>query len=187
MKRFLFLTMLLLLMAGNTLMAQKGPGGQPPKMTEDQLSHELASRIARCLQLDEEKTAKFIPIYVDYRSELKKVWDKYRPKPEKQGEAEKQKPRQLSNEELEKKNADRFARCRATIDVEETYYKRFLKVLNQCQYEKMLQLEKTHLKRMKEERMRRMQQHKPKPQSKCSPSPNGNEEANCEADLALNS
>ena len=57
--------------------------------------------------------------------------------------------------------ANRFARSRATIDVEEAYYKRFLTVLTQQQYEKMQQLERMHLQRMKNEKMRRQQQRKP--------------------------
>jgi hypothetical protein len=45
--------------------------------------------------------------------------------------------------------------------VEEAYYKRFLTVLTQQQYEKMHQLERMHLQRMKNEKMRRQQQRKP--------------------------
>ena len=149
------------LMVGSTLMAQNKQGNkQPQKLTEEQISQKLAKRMACDLQLDEDKTTKFVPIYVDYRSELKKVWEKYSDHPkvkqEKTQGAEKQKPRQLTDEELEKMNANRFARSRATIDVEETYYKRFLTVLTQRQYEKMQQLEKMNLQRMKNERMRRM-------------------------------
>ena len=161
------------LLVGGTLMAQPKQGNkQPQKLTEEQLSQMLAKRMACNLQLDEDKTAKFVPIYVDYRADLKQVWEKYsdhpKAKPEKpQPGAEKQKPRQLSDEELEKMNANRFARSRATIDVEETYYNRFLTVLNQRQYEKMKQLEKMHLQRMKNERMRRM------PNGKFNGKPNG--------------
>ncbi|MBO4215072.1 MAG: hypothetical protein J5888_01910 [Bacteroidaceae bacterium] len=160
------------LMVGSSLMAQTKQGNkQPQKLTEEQISQKLAKRMACDLQLDEDKTTKFVPIYVDYRSELKKVWEKYsdhpKAKQEKTQGAEKQKPRQLTDEELEKMNANRFARSRATIDVEESYYKRFLTVLTQRQYEKMQQLEKMNLQRMKNERMRRM------PNGKFNGKPNG--------------
>ena len=140
------------LLVGGTLMAQPKQGNkQPQKLTEEQLSQMLAKRMAY---------------------ELKQVWEKYsdhpKAKPEKpQPGAEKQKPRQWSDEELGKMNANRFARSRATIDVEETYYNRFLTVLTQRQYEKMKQLEKMHLQRMKNERMRRM------PNGKFNGKPNG--------------
>jgi hypothetical protein len=169
MKKILFMAVAFL-MVGSTLMAQpKQAGKQPQKLTEEQLSQKLATRMATNLQLDEDKTEKFVPIYVDYRADLKKVWEKYanQPAAKPQQGADKQKPRQLSDEELEKMNANRFARSRATIDVEETYYKRFLTVLTQRQYEKMQQLEKMHLQRMKNERMRRM------PNGKFNGKPNG--------------
>ena len=173
MKKILSMAVAFLLVAGSTLMAQPKQGNkQPQKLTEEQISQKFATRMATNLQLDEDKTAKFVPIYVEYRADLKKVWEKYadhpKAKPEKpQPGAEKQKPRQCTDEELEKMNANRFARSRATIDVEETYYKRFLTVLTQRQYEKMKQLEKMNLQRMKNERMRRM------PNGKFNGKPNG--------------
>lgn len=162
MKRILSMTVAFLLVAGSTLMAQPQHPGKPQKMTEEQLSQQVATRMAQRLELDADKTAKFVPIYVDYRKDLKKVWDKYAtPFPQKGKPAAK--PQRPSDKELEQMAANRFARSRATIDVEETYYKRFLTVLTQQQYEKMQQLEKMHLQRMKDEKMRRQQQQK-KPQ-----------------------
>ena len=160
MKRLLLIAVAFLTMAGSTLMAQPRPDKKFPKMTEEQLSQEVATQMARRLELDEAKTSKFVPIYVDYRKELKQVWNKYaKPCPPKDKQAAK--PQCPSDKELEQMTANRFARSRATIDVEETYYKRFLTVLRQQQYEQMLQLEKMHLQRMKNEKMRRMQKGKP--------------------------
>lgn len=171
MKRILSMAVAFLFVAGCTLMAQPKQGGKPQRLTEEQLSQRLAARMACQLQLDEEKTTKFVPIYVDYRSELKTVWEKYSNHPAaKQGKpqgGEKPKYHQPTDEEMEKMNANRFARSRATIDVEETYYKRFLTVLTQRQYEKMKQLERMNLQRMKSERMRRM------PNGKFNGKPNG--------------
>lgn len=149
-----------LLVAGSTLMAQPQHPGKPQKMTEEQLSKQVATRMAQRLELDADKTAKFVPIYVDYRKDLKQVWEKYaKPFPPKDKPVAK--PQRPSDKELEQMAANRFARSRATIDVEETYYKRFLTVLTQQQYEKMQQLERMHLQRMKNEKMRRQQQKKP--------------------------
>ena len=160
MKRFLLIAVAFLTMAGSTLMAQSQCDKKPQKMSEEQLSQEVATRMARHLELDEAKTSKFVPIYVDYRKELKQVWNKYaKPCPPKDKQAVK--PQRPSEKELEQMTTNRFARSRATIDVEESYYKRFLTVLTQQQYEKMQQLEKMHLQRMKNERMRRMQKGKP--------------------------
>ena len=161
MKRLLLIAMALLMM-GSTMMAQPKQGPKPQKMSGEQLSQQVATRMAQRLELDAEKTAKFVPIYMDYRKELKQVWNKYThpcPPPPKDKHAAK--PQCPSEKELEQMATNRFARSRATIDVEETYYKRFLTVLTQQQYEKMLQLEKMHLQRMKDERMRRQQQKKP--------------------------
>ena len=149
-----------LLVAGSTLMAQPQHPGKPQKMTEEQLSKQVATRMAQRLELDADKTAKFVPIYVEYRKDLKQVWEKYaKPFPPKDKPVAK--PQRPSDKELEQMAANRFARSRATIDVEETYYKRFLTVLTQQQYEKMQQLERMHLQRMKNEKMRRQQQKKP--------------------------
>lgn len=161
MKRFLLIAVAFLTMAGSTLMAQSQCDKKPQKMSEEQLSQEVATRMARHLELDEAKTSKFVPIYVDYRKELKQVWNKYaKPCPPKDKQAVK--PQRPSEKELEQMTTNRFARSRATIDVEEAYYKRFLTVLTQQQYEQMQRLEKMHLQRMKDERMRRMQKGKPK-------------------------
>ena len=149
-----------LLVAGSTLMAQPQHPGKPQKMTEEQLYKQVATRMAQRLELDADKTAKFVPIYVEYRKDLKQVWEKYaKPFPPKDKPVAK--PQRPSDKELEQMAANRFARSRATIDVEETYYKRFLTVLTQQQYEKMQQLERMHLQRMKNEKMRRQQQKKP--------------------------
>ncbi len=169
MKRILLMAVAILLMAGNTLMAQTKPGNKPPRLTEEQVSQQLASRMACCLRLCEEKTAKFTPIYMEYRSELKQVWEKYSTHPKAEKAKQGEKPHQLTEDELKQMNVNRFARSRATIDVEEKYYKRFLTVLTQQQYDTMQKLEKAHLQRMKEERMRRMQQPQPK-----RPAPRGN-------------
>lgn len=170
MKRILSMAVAFLLVAGSTLMAQPNQQGKPQKMTEEQLSQKLATRMAQNLELDADKTSKFVPIYVDYRKDLKQVWDKFAkpcgPKG-KPGEKPAAKPQRPSDKELEQMAADRFARSRATIDVEETYYKRFLTVLTQRQYEKMKQLERMNLQRMKSERMRRM------PNGKFNGKPNG--------------
>ena len=160
MKKVLSMAVAFLLVAGSTLMAQPQHPGKPQKMTEEQLSKQVATRMAQRLELDADKTAKFVPIYVEYRKDLKQVWEKYaKPFPPKDKPVAK--PQRPSDKELEQMAANRFARSRATIDVEETYYKRFLTVLTQQQYEKMQQLERMHLQRMKNEKMRRQQQKKP--------------------------
>ena len=177
MKRILSMAVAFLLVAGSALMAQSNQQGKPQKMTEEQLSQKLATRMAQNLELDADKTSKFVPIYVDYRKDLKQVWDKFAkpcgPKG-KPGEKPAAKPQRPSDKELEQMAADRFARSRATIDVEETYYKRFLTVLTQQQYDKMQQLEKMHLQKMKKEKMRRQQFRKPNGKPKFPPRPNGN-------------
>lgn len=160
MKKILSMAVAFLLVAGSTLMAQPKQGPKPQKLCGEQLSQQVATRMAQRLELDADKTAKFVPIYVDYRKELKQVWERYaKPCPPKGKPAAK--PQRPSDKELEQMTANRFARSRATIDVEEAYYKRFLTVLTQQQYEKMQQLERMHLQRMKNEKMRRQQQRKP--------------------------
>ena len=77
MKRILSMAVAFLLVAGSTLMAQPQHQGKPQKMTEEQLSQQVATRMAQRLELDADKTAKFVPIYVDYRKDLKKVWDNH--------------------------------------------------------------------------------------------------------------
>lgn len=172
MKRIIIMAVAILLMAGSTLMAQTRQGNRPPRLTEEQISQKLALRMARHLQLDEDKTAKFTPIYVEYRNDLKQVWEKYSSHPKMGKPAAGEKQHRFTEEELKQINANRFARSRATIDVEENYYKRFLTVLTQQQYDMMLKLEKMHLQRMKNERMKRMQQYKPQPKRSFHPGRN---------------
>ena len=154
MKRILFLAATFLMMSASAVMAQKNQKNDKSQTNGDRRYSQMATNIANQLMLDDAKSAEFVPLYVEYRKELKQIAEKYsmapaqKDKDSKDKDAAKKGPRQWTDKDLEQMNANRFARIRATIDVEEKYYKRFQKVLSERQYSQMQRIGKMNMQRM---------------------------------------
>lgn len=100
------------------------------KKTHMEVNIEQSARhMAKQLDLDEKATEKFIPLYKSYREDKKSVMQKY---------AEKHKNTQLmTDEDIAKSNKNSFAEKREMLDLEESYYKKFTKIMNERQYSVM--------------------------------------------------
>ena len=80
------------------------------------------------LMLDDETSAKFLPLYKEYLQAMAEC----RPAP-----AERPRKSELSDEELDKRMQTRFECQKKRIETQETYYAKFKKILTMRQVEKI--------------------------------------------------
>ncbi len=107
-------------------------GNHRPEMNIEQ----VAQHMAKQLDLDEKATEKFVPLYKSYSEEKKGIHEKYGKK--------KGNPQLMTDEDVAKTNKDKFAQKRAMLDLEENYYKKFTKIMNDRQYNVMMSMNKKH-------------------------------------------
>lgn len=93
-----------------------------------------ARHMAKQLDLDEKATEKFIPLYKSYRDDKKSVMQKYAKKHIN--------PELMTDEDIAKSNKNSFAQKREMLDLEESYYKKFTKIMNERQYSVMKKMDK---------------------------------------------
>lgn len=105
-----------------------------------------AERISAALLLNDKDAAKFKPIYVEYRNELKAVVEKYPMMPRME------KGQVPTDEQLAQATNNRFARTRALTDVQEKYYKKFTKIISERQYNQLVRMDSKQFKHVKKMR-----------------------------------
>lgn len=92
-----------------------------------------AQRTAESLSLNEEESAAFIPMYIEYSKEFREVNQKYR-------------LQRVDREKFSDADADalirnNFKKSRAILDLREAWYEKFLAVLSPMQLHKMFEQE----------------------------------------------
>ncbi len=96
---------------------------------------EQAAKLSSIMQLSDDVSAQFVPIYINYCQELNEVFSKYPITMPAKNE-------KLSDEQIKINNDNRFAVARALVDVREKYYKKFSKVLTPSQVDMLYRSEK---------------------------------------------
>lgn len=143
---------MMLIIATLTANAQP-PMGMFPGMGQEQRDPaKIAQDMAKEMQLNEELSAKFIPLYEAYQKELIKI-DELLPMRFPRGRN--QRP---SQEEMQEMMKTRETREQVTNDMRKIYDEKFLEALGEKEFEHLKTIEKEQFeKRMKEmrERMRR--------------------------------
>lgn len=125
----------------------KGPKGEMApkgeKPSAEQMAERKANKMAEQLLLDDKTSAKFVPLYQQYLTELQALKPAKKQPAEKPeaGKAPKVKKNKTEQEIADKIKAN-FERQHKTLDIKEKYYKEFSKVLNQKQISKMYKMEK---------------------------------------------
>ena len=115
------------LMCTTTLFAQK-PEQKRQQPTPEQRIERQAARMDKELMLDDETSAKFLPLYKEYLQAMAEC----RPAP-----AERPRKSELSDEELDKRMQTRFECQKKRIETQETYYAKVKKILTMRQVEKI--------------------------------------------------
>lgn len=125
------------LMCTTTLFAQK-PEQKRQQPTPEQRIERQAARMDKELMLDDETSAKFLPLYKEYLQAMAEC----RPAP-----AEHPRKSELSDEELDKRMQTRFECQKKRIETQETYYAKFKKILTMRQVEKIFAPRPKHPRR----------------------------------------
>lgn len=89
-----------------------------------------AQRIADKLMLDDKTTAKFIPIYEDYRKELKEIGKK---------NGNNKQPEQMTDAQINEQIKANFERQQKQLDIQKKYYKKFSTILTPKQVYELFQ------------------------------------------------
>lgn len=150
----------------------KNQGNQGKKPSFEQIQKAQTEHLIAELGLDNAAAAKFSKIYTDYRADLKALKTKYpqvRPQKDENGEFVR-----LTDAQVEQNILNRFAQSKATVEVRESYYKKFRAILTPQQIEKVYADERKGAEMMRHEHESRhgaqqcasCQQHDRKPAAK---------------------
>ena len=159
MRRYLFLILISFVIgAGINVQAQDEQGIQQPgkmqvgkkaqhaKPSTEQMLEIRVQHMAKELMLSDETAAKFKPLYTDYLNELRKLYrvDEKLADGQKDATAGK---KEVTDADIEKEFKEYFETVRKRIDIQETYYKKFKKILSPRQIRKIIKIEKRDQKR----------------------------------------
>lgn len=140
MKKFFSIVMMIAALTVNVSAqnnnSAKGHNGLNGKHHVEMNIEQVAQHVARQIDLDEKATEKFVPIYKAYKEEKRELMQKYAKK--------RTNPQLMTDDDVVKANKDKFARKRAMLDLEENYYKKFTKVMNDRQYNVMMKMDRKH-------------------------------------------
>lgn len=172
MKTKKFFVALVALFMGSQVMVfaqQDKKEGRPERKqpTKEQMQEMLCNRIINELALDDSEAAKFSPVYKKYMEELAAARGDEAPRPGKgkPGEAkegvEEQTPAMPTDAEVEAAIKARFEQERKILDIRESYYTEFRKVLSAKQILKMYNMEKRNDRRAPQQGMKQGGQRGP--------------------------
>lgn len=125
-KRLFTALMMATMMSCGIILAQ--PGQKEKKLTPEQRIEMQVKKAQKRLLLDEETAAKFAPLYKEYLEAMKQC----KPAPKQLQKGEK---KELTDAEIDQMMQDRFAARKKLVETQETYYKKFKKILNIRQVE----------------------------------------------------
>lgn len=126
-KRLFTALMMATMMSCGIILAQS-PTLKEKKITEEQRIEMRVKQMQKKLFLDEETSAKFVPLYKEYLEAMKQCMPI--PKP-----AKKEDMQELTDTQIDKMMQEQFANRKKLIEIQETYYSKFKKILNIRQVE----------------------------------------------------
>jgi len=131
-----------LLSSPASLFAQENDGerdGRPQPPSKEEMQQMKLSRLVNDLMLDDATAAKFTTLYEAYTKELEACMPE-RPQMKKGGGSKEQseKPKALTDAEIEKNVKAQFKNERKLLDIRENYYEKFSKILTQKQVMKVM-------------------------------------------------
>lgn len=128
-KRLFTTLMMATMMSCGIILAQ--PGQKRQKLTPEQRIEMQVKKAQKRLLLDEATAAKFAPVYKEYLEAMQQC----HPTPPVMEKGEKQEP---TDAQIDQMMQDRFAARKKLVETQETYYKKFKKILNIRQIEVLL-------------------------------------------------
>ena len=128
------------LICTTSLFAQ-APERKKERLTDEQRIERQAMRMNKELLLDDETSAKFLPLYKEYLQALAKC------RPAAPDSASRPRKSELTDEELDQRMQACFECQKKRIETKETYYAKFKKILTMRQVEKIFAPRPKHPRR----------------------------------------
>ena len=157
------LTVIMMVAFSTTAQAQDNQS-KKQRMSREQLAEAQAKHIANDLALDDATSKKFVETFCDYQKE---VWA-LRPqakRPEmkdgKMPEMKDEKKVEKTDAEVEKAIQERFEHSQKILSIRENYYKKYRKFLSPKQIQRVYELEKKGMDRLRQGMKRGKQGMKP--------------------------
>lgn len=156
MKKGLMLTLLLLLIALQPLVAEgRHPDGRPERRPPMDIEAQCAELIT-LLELEGTAAEQFAPLFKRYHEEMISLFKQHRPpRPQHPRSGERPARPELTDTEIEQHILGRFAVSRAIVDVREKYYHEFRRFMSPRQIVKLYEIEQFNADRMKREHHKR--------------------------------
>lgn len=126
---FCYILLTSALLFSSSLFAQEKPQRGKRLTPEQRIEHQV-EKMDKQLLLDDETSAKFLPLYKEYLTALAECRQDM---PAPKGAREKE----LNDDELDKFMLSRFECRKKCLEVQETYYKKFKEILTMRQVEKV--------------------------------------------------
>lgn len=148
MKKTIFSALCVIMMALCNMTATAQPNGNPNGSQEDmqkraerreQMAEAHAKHIASQLALDDATSKKFIATFTEYQKEMWAMKKSTRP----------EKHKELTEAEAEKNIKQQMERKRKMLDLREKYYKKYSQFLTQKQIQRVYEMEKKDMERLK--------------------------------------
>lgn len=115
------------------------------------------NHMIKALMLDDATAAKFSPVYEKYLKELRECrMMNHKPRMKRNAvQTEDTRKQVLTDDEIEKNIKDQFAQSRKMLDIRESYYNEFRKILAPKQIMRIYQMERIYVDKFKKEFDRR--------------------------------
>jgi hypothetical protein len=151
MKKYLFTTIVVILLSGSmtTMWAQNTqPKAGRQGLTAEQIQKRQCDQMVNALMLDDATSAKFVPIYEQYLNDMKNCRKMGRTA---KGAQYRNNNQNMTDAEIDQMIRDRFKQSRKMLDIRESYYSQFRKVLTPKQMLKMYGTERNNMDKAKKE------------------------------------
>lgn len=144
MKRHLRIAMLaiaaMVACIGSTASAQQADNHKRQRISREEFAQKEAQHIASQLALDETKTKQFVATFMQYQKE---VWALRGDKRVKKGD------QQQSEAQIEQNIQSRFDQQQKVLNIRKKYYAQYSKFLTQAQIQRVYEIEKQTMNRLK--------------------------------------
>lgn len=156
--RFFYVILSVMLMSSQALLMAQNSDGQTKRErpSQEEVIQMQTNHMIKALMLDDATAAKFSPVYEKYLKDLRECrMMNHKPRVKKDAGQGENKDQLLTDAEIEKNIKDQFAQSRKMLDIRESYYNEFRKILTPKQVMRIYQMERIYVDKFKKEFDRR--------------------------------
>lgn len=157
--RFFYVILSVMLMSSQALLMAQNSDGQTKRQrpSQEEVIQMQTNHMIKALMLDDATAAKFSPVYEKYLKELRECrMMNHKPRVKKDaGQTRDAKESVMTDAEIEQAIKDQFTQSRKMLDIRESYYNEFRKILAPKQIWRIYQMERIYVDKFKKEFDRR--------------------------------